>query len=92
MSERLPIPPDLEHLIEKRENPDPRKAEVRRTGDDQRTADLGPLGALESTDNFDDLPTEDRRAGNERRDGQGGRQEARREGDPRPTDNPPATP
>ena len=89
MSERLPIPPDLEHLIEKREKPDPRKEDVRRTGDDQRAADLGPLGALESVEGIDDVPTDNRRTGDDRREGEGCRTEARREGDATPSDNPP---
>ncbi len=90
MSERLPIPPDLEHLIEKREKPDPRGEEERRTDDDQRSADLGPLGALESAEHLDDIPTEDRRTGEERRDEPSRRQESRRDEDPEPPTNPPS--
>ncbi len=90
MSERLPIPPHLEHLIEKREAPDTRKEKERRTEGDQRREDLGPLGALESVEHIEDIPTEDRRTGEERRESQGRRQEARRDDDPEPPDNPPA--
>ena len=94
MSEPLPIPPELEHLIEKRLEPDPRETK-RRTGHDQRDLDLGPLGAIESAEDLEDVPTEDRRTGKERREDEERRLESRREGDsescdPESSDGPPA--
>lgn len=82
MNERLPIPPELEHLIEKREQEEDRRQEQRRSGQDQRRADLGPLGAIESTDEIAEVPTEDRRSGEERRTDEERRNEPRRESDP----------
>ena len=61
MGKRLPIPPELEHLVEKRER------ETDRRSDNQRKDDLGPLGAIESTGQLDDVPTTDRRRGTDRR-------------------------
>lgn len=61
MAKRLSVPPELEHLIEKRE------AEEERRKGDRREVDLGPLGAIESARDLEDLPTEDRRKGKDRR-------------------------
>jgi len=81
MKERLPIPPELEHLIEKREQEEDRREAQRRSGADQRQVDLGPLGAIESADELAEVPSEDRRSGEERRTGDERRNEPRRESD-----------
>ncbi len=62
MSKSLPLPQELAHLIEKREAERDRRAE-----EDRREADLGTLGAIESAESLDDVPTEERRDGQERR-------------------------
>lgn len=67
MSKRLPVPPGLEHLIEKRESNKDRRADEKRRSSERRNADLGPLGAIESADRLDDVPTEERRSGQQRR-------------------------
>ena len=66
MPNQLPIPPELQHLIEKRERAERRK-KLRRTVAERRTCDLGPLGALESISDVDALPLDDRRSRRERR-------------------------
>jgi len=81
MAKRLPVPPELEHLIEKRERETERRAGEHRSGGDQRTADLGPLGAIESTGSLDAVPTEDRRQGTERRRSSDRRKKRRRNND-----------
>jgi hypothetical protein len=64
MGKRLQVPAELEHLIEKRE------ADERREGDQRsghrRGDDLGPLGAIESTPDLRDVPTDERRVGDRR--------------------------
>lgn len=67
MSKRLPVPPELEQLIEKREAEEDRRRRERRGDDDQRTSDEGPLGAIESAESLDDVPLDDRRSGEDRR-------------------------
>lgn len=81
MAEQLPVPPELEHLIEKREQEEDRRREEHRSGKDQRAVDLGPLGALESSDKLEEVPTEDRRRGEERRQAKDRRQRKRRKKD-----------
>lgn len=81
MSERLPIPPELEHLIEKREQEADRRQKEQRSGADQRTTDLGPLGAVESAKDISDVPTEDRRLSAERRQSEDRRKKPRRQGE-----------
>lgn len=66
MGDRLPVPPELQHLIEKREQEERRRGD-HRSGKDQRTVDLGPLGAIESAEKLDDVPVDDRRRGDDRR-------------------------
>ncbi|MBN1852763.1 MAG: hypothetical protein JW829_08560 [Pirellulales bacterium] len=63
MNHRLPVPKELEHLIEKREQEEDRRQEDRRAREesDRRTLDLGPIGAIESAQSLDDVPTDDRR-------------------------------
>jgi hypothetical protein len=67
MGKRLPVPPELEHLIEKREPENNRRGGDKGQDSDRRKADLGPLGAIESAADLDDVPTEERRAGRQRR-------------------------
>jgi hypothetical protein len=43
MNDELPLPQELQHLIEKRSSVD-RRRKKRRSGDGRRQADLGPLG------------------------------------------------
>jgi hypothetical protein len=81
MSERLPVPPDLEHLIEKRESDEDRRQSEQRSGKDQRNIDLGPLGAIESAKSLDEVPTDERRSGEERRKIKARRKRPRRESD-----------
>jgi hypothetical protein len=81
MSKRLPVPPELEHLIEKREAEKERRRLERRGKDDQRKVDVGPLGALESAESLDDVSFDDRRSGDERREQSGRRKRRRRKSD-----------
>jgi len=83
MKERLPVPPELEHLIEKREHEEDRRQQEQRGDQDQRQVELGPLGAIESAKDLDDVPTEERRGGEERRSGKDRRKrkQPRRESD-----------
>jgi hypothetical protein len=67
MSKRLPVPPELQHLLEKRERDKDRRSPAERRSREDRQADLGPLGAIESARDLDDVPTADRRRGKERR-------------------------
>jgi hypothetical protein len=66
MGKQIPVPPELQHLIEKREQEADRRRGDHRSGKDQRTVDLGPLGAIESAAELDDIPSEDRRRGKRR--------------------------
>jgi hypothetical protein len=59
----LPIPEDLQHLIEKRN----RKADRRKK--DRREENIGPLGAVLSAESMDDVPEKDRRRKKNRRYG-----------------------
>jgi hypothetical protein len=66
MPNRLPVPPELEHLIEKRENKELRET-IRRHSDTE-TADQGDAVNDEgSTQQGNRLPAEERRQGDERR-------------------------
>jgi hypothetical protein len=80
MSKRLPVPPELEHLIEKREQEKDRRVGDERSKSDRRNADLGPLGAIESAADIDDVPTADRRSGEPRRQQKDRRKKQRRKG------------
>ena len=80
MTNHLPVPPELQHLIEKRENEDRRQSERRNDGD-RRESDLGPVGCIESLEELDQLPLEDRRSDAQRREDAERRTEARREAD-----------
>jgi len=81
MSKRLPVPPELEHLIEKRETESERRSSEHRGGQDRRSDDLGPLGAIESAKSLDQVPTEERRAHKERRQTKNRRRRSRRKAD-----------
>lgn len=63
MPNRLPVPEELLHLIEKREPGD------RRSQEERRETDLGPIGAIESLADLEELPLEERRAHVDRRVG-----------------------
>jgi hypothetical protein len=80
MPNDLPVPPELQHLIEKRENEDRRKSQ-RRGGQDRREEDLGPLGRIESVDDLQRLAMEEERSGRERRKDQQRRATKRRKAD-----------
>jgi hypothetical protein len=75
MSKHLTVPPELEHLIEKREAAERR--ELERRLQERRQLDLGPLGQLETAD-VDEIELEDRRLGGERRDEAPRRKRSRR--------------
>ena len=51
----IPIPEELQHLIEKRARP----ADRRKT--ERREEDIGPLGAVLSAESMDDVPDKERR-------------------------------
>lgn len=53
MSDSLPLPPELQHLIEKRQA-------TERRNRDRRRADVGPVGAVASG-GLEAMPAEDRR-------------------------------
>jgi len=76
MSNHLPVPSDLQHLIEKRIEAERRKK--RRRGGVRRQVELGPLGALESTRGLDQVALEERRTSAERRKESDRRKRARR--------------
>jgi hypothetical protein len=65
MSDHLPLPPELRHLIEKRSDADRRKKSRRARS--RRQVDLGPLGTLESAGEFDEVVLEERRVTADRR-------------------------
>lgn len=71
------LPPELRHLIEKRERAD-RRAAQRRHSAERREADLGPLGAANSVEDLQDLDFEDKRSGQERRQNGDRRKRSRR--------------
>lgn len=77
MSDLLPLPPELQHLVEKRQQPDRRKKE-RRQKSDRRSVDLGPLGALKADTPLDALPLEERRRGHRRKKGDRRKRKRRR--------------
>lgn len=81
MGDSLPVPPELQHLIEKRENEADRRQDEQRTADNRRQLDLGPLGAIESAETLDDVPESDRRATQGRRKRRERRRKRRRRSD-----------
>ncbi len=78
MAKRLSVPTELEHLIEKREQETDRRQVNRRSGSDQRQVNLGPVGSITSAKDVEDVPTEERRAGIERRQTKDRRKKPRR--------------
>lgn len=82
--ERLSVPPELQHLIEKRQLQNRREQQQR--GDiDRRECGLGPLSALASVEDPESLVIEDQRAGEDRRENRERRQATRRKEDDKPT-------
>ncbi len=81
MSEMLPLPPELQHLIEKRAQTDRRRSGLRRKTA-RRVADLGPLGSLESAPELDQVALEERRVSGERRKTPDRRKRPRRKSPP----------
>jgi hypothetical protein len=80
MGKRLPVPPELEHLIEKRERDKDRRVGEQRSSSERRKDDLGPVGAIESAADIDDVPTSERRSGQPRRQQKDRRKKPRRKG------------
>ncbi len=66
MPNRLPVPDELLHLIEKRDV-DSQSGGERRSGDERRQVDLGPIGTIQTASNLEEVPLEDRRMGRKRR-------------------------
>jgi|GEM_PF-1583347 len=66
MSDLLPLPPELQHLVEKRQQPDRRK-KTRRRQPDRRTVDLGLVGAIRADVPLEALPLKDRRVSQRRK-------------------------
>ena len=80
---RLSVPPELQHLIEKRQLQD-RREDQRRGGTDQRECNVGPLGVVDPVEDPESLVTEDHRSGKDRRKKRHRRQAARRKEDDKP--------
>lgn len=74
------IPPELQHLIEKRELEN-RRAGQRRDSGERRQLDLGPLGIADSVEDLESLDLEDKRSGTKRREYANRRKAARRRAD-----------
>ena len=83
MPNHLPVPPELQHLIEKRETDD-RREEERRSGQDRREGDPGPIRCIESVEDLEQLPLAERRSGAERREEDQRRKNPRRSTDAQP--------
>ena len=66
MPNRLPVPEELLHLIEKRDTDADSQAD-RRADTNRRHTDLGPIGTIESVSSLEDLALEERRTRTERR-------------------------
>jgi len=86
MPYELPVPSELEHLIEKRETDDRRKGDRRRSGQDRRQVDLGPAGGAGTcaAEEGQQAPATERRSGTERRSQHDRRRAARRTADQGP--------
>ena len=82
MGKRIPVPPELQHLIEKREGEqDRRQGDQRDDADRRGEDDLGPLGAIESAKNVEDVPSDERRSNQARRQEKERRRRSRRKAD-----------
>jgi len=86
MANHLPVPPELLHLIEKREDQQRRKAD-RRGAQDRRLSDQGPIGSIESVDDLDEMTLTEQRLGGERRENEERRKDGRRGADADCTDS-----
>jgi hypothetical protein len=86
MPHELPVPPELEQLIEKRETGDRRKGDRRRRGQDRRKLDLGPAGRgrTSAAEDGQQEPATEQRSGAERRNQHDRRRAARRTDDQDP--------
>jgi hypothetical protein len=84
MGRLLPVPTDLQHLIEKRDSATDRRAQERRARGKRRSVDLGPLGSIESAKSLEEVSTEERRTAAERRKAKTRRTTARRVEAPKP--------
>ncbi len=81
MPNELPVPSELEHLIEKRQGQD-RRLRQRRAARKRRQIDLGPLGPLESGVGLEQVAVDERRRLAERRKSAERRKRARRRDGP----------
>ena len=79
-NERLNVPHELQHLLEKREQQD-RRADQRRSEADQQEGDQGSLDAVDLAKAPDSPVTGDQPSGEDRRTNQERRQTTRREED-----------
>lgn len=84
MTDQLPLPPELQRLIEKREDEDRRSAQ-RRSGQERREDDVGPLGRMQSPEDLQQLPLVDQRSGERRREDRDRRRQGRRDADADPS-------
>jgi hypothetical protein len=80
MHDSLDVPPELQHLIEKRESED-RRTGQRRDHAERRQIDLGPLGSADSIDELESREFQDRRSDEDRRENRERREKARRQAD-----------
>jgi hypothetical protein len=86
MNDELPLPQELQHLIEKRRNCGRRRLK-RRSVKQRRQLDLGPLGSIESAEGLMQMTLEERRTSAERRAKAGNRRNRpRRRNDAAPKD------
>ena len=76
----MDVPAELMHLIEKRKS-ECRRKDDRRGGIDRRMVNLGPLGAVESVEDLENVPLEERRSEEHRRGAGERRESARRASD-----------
>lgn len=80
MANELPIPPELQHLIEKRERED-RRHDERRNQVDEETLQPKSSGEIGSVDDSADAVAENQAGTGERRFVEDRRQESRRDAD-----------
>jgi len=72
----LELPPELQHLVEKREAT--RRKTARRKAADRRQADVGPAGRASTTGNPAAADRQEQRTGSDRRSGRKRRVKSRR--------------
>jgi hypothetical protein len=80
MHDSLDIPPELQHLIEKREDED-RRSGQRREQAERRQVNLGALGSRDSIDELESREFQDRRLDEDRRKNRERREATRRQAD-----------